>query len=101
MNVEGKDQFPLAEGEPAFLLDEGIGYVRGWAAAQHAVSALRQILTELGQEDAIPRLRADVNVCGAGIVELGYVTPQIATLIAEALQTMKARRGKPGQGCAA
>jgi hypothetical protein len=88
LNVD-EDPFSLAEGEPAFLLDEGIAYVRGWATAQHAVSALRSALTELDQENAIPRLRADVNVFGTGIVELGHVTPQIAALIAEGLLAIK------------
>jgi hypothetical protein len=27
---EGDDPLPLIEGEPAFLLDEGVAYVRGW-----------------------------------------------------------------------
>lgn len=96
-----EDTFPLAEGEPAFLLDEGIAYVRGWANAQHAVSALKEALSELGQDEAIPRLRADVNVFGAGIVELGYVTPQTAVLISEALRVMKRSRAPADKGCAA
>jgi hypothetical protein len=99
LNVDRKDQFPLVEGEPAFLLEEGVAYVRGWAAAQHAVSALKQILIELGQEDAVPRLRADVNVLGAGMVELGYVTPETATLITEALRMKRTASGQ--NGCAA
>ena len=96
-----EDTFPLAEGEPAFLLDEGIAYVRGWANAQHAVSALKQALSELGQDEAIPRLRADVNVFGAGIVELGHVTPQTAVLIAEALRVMRHSRAPTDKECAA
>jgi hypothetical protein len=96
-----EDPLSLAEGEPAFLLDEGIAYVRGWANAQHAVSAIRSALTELGQENAIPRLRADVNVFGAGIVELGHVTPQVAALMAAGLLAMTHRSVQSDGGCAA
>jgi hypothetical protein len=77
---------PWVEGEPAFLLDEGIAYVRAWAGAQHAASAVKQALADLGQPDGMPYLHADVNVFGHGTVELGRVTPETATLIAESLR---------------
>jgi hypothetical protein len=91
----------MAEGEPAFLLEEGIAYVRGWANAQHAVSILKQVLSELGMNHAIPRLRADVNILGNGIVELGYVTPQTAAILAEALRVLKCSHVPDGKGWAA
>jgi hypothetical protein len=77
---------PWVEGEPAFLLDEGIAYVRAWARAQHAVAEVKQALADLGHPDAMPHLHADVNVFGNGIVELGRVTPETAVLIAQALR---------------
>jgi hypothetical protein len=76
---------PWVEGEPAFLLDEGIAYVRAWARAQHAATAIRDALADLGRPDAMPHLRADVNEFGNGLVELGRVTPETAVLIARAL----------------
>jgi len=42
VSAEHDDMPPWIEGESAFLLDEGIGYVRAWATAQHAVSALNR-----------------------------------------------------------
>ena len=100
MNLN-EDESPLAEGEPAFQLDEGVAYVRGWANAQHAVSILKQALSELGLDHAIPRLRADVNVFGNGIVELGHVTPQTAAILAEALKVMKRSHAPGNKECAA
>jgi hypothetical protein len=102
MTAENDGERPWIEGEPAFLLDEGTAYVRAWATAQHAVGALREALGDLGLADAMPYLHADVNVFGAGIVELGRVTPHTAALIAQALQGLVAQRSsKPDDGCAA
>ncbi len=102
MTTGNEDDRRWIEGEPAFLLDEGIAYVRAWATAQHATSAIQGALAELGDVDAMPYLHADVNVFGNGVVELGRVTPHTAALIAEALQGLASQRGsKPGDGCAA
>ena len=100
MTVEDDEPIPLVEAEPAFLLEEGIAYVRGWTMAQHSAMALKDALAGLGQENAMPYLRADVNVFGAGIVELGRVTPETADLIARALRMMTSAAGKR-DGCAA
>ncbi|MFD9940041.1 hypothetical protein ACFWYW_12270 [Nonomuraea sp. NPDC059023] len=81
-----------AEGDPAFLLEEGVGYVREWARAQHSVAKVKDALTATGCAEAMPYLRADVNEFGAGFVELGRVTPQTAALIAQALAEMAARK---------
>jgi hypothetical protein len=83
------DEPSLTEGEPAFLLEEGVPYVRAWATAQHAATAMRDALDSLGHADAMPYLHADVNVFGQGMVELGRVTPETAALIANALQKVK------------
>jgi hypothetical protein len=101
MTAESEDPLPLIEGEPAFLLEEGIGYVRGWAQAQHSVRALKEALADLGHEDAIPHLRADVSVFGAGIVELGRVTPETTALIAEALRAIASQQRGSNNGYAA
>jgi hypothetical protein len=45
--AEHNDEPPGIEGEPAFMLEEGISYVRAWARAQHAASALQQALATL------------------------------------------------------
>src|SRR5215469_12819806 len=64
---ESDDPLPLIEGEPAFLLDEGVAYVRAWTTAQHSVLELQEALAAVGQEGVMPYLRADVNVFGAGV----------------------------------
>ena len=92
MSAEG-DELSLVEGEPAFILDEGIAYVRGWMDAQQSVVTIKAALAELGQDGAMPYLRADVNAFGRGIVELGRVTPQTAILIAKALCAMASHTG--------
>jgi hypothetical protein len=92
---------PWLEGEPAFLLDEGIAYVRAWARAQHAASAVKQALVDLGHSDAMPYLHADVNEFGNGVVELGRVTPETATLLAQALRDIKRLHGQTADGHAA
>jgi hypothetical protein len=101
VTVGDDDPPPLLEGEPAFLLDEGIAYVRGWAQAQHSVAALRDVLSELGRADAMPHLRADVSIAGKGIIEIGRVTPQTADLILQALRALAAHHNRSGDGCAA
>lgn len=89
------------EGEPAFLLDEGIAYVRAWARAQHAASAVEEALADLGHPGAMPYLHADVNVFGNGVVELGRVTPETAALLAQALRDIKRFHGQTAGGHAA
>ena len=101
MIASDDDPLPLLEGEPAFLLDEGVAYVRGWAQAQHLVAALRDALSELGRADAMPHLRADVSVAGTGIVEIGRVTPQTADLIIRALRALATHHNRSNGGCAA
>lgn len=102
MSAGHEDERPWIEGEAAFFLDEGVAYVRAWAVAQHAASAIQAALAELGCVDAAPYLHADVNVFGNGVVELGRVTPDTAALIAEALHGLVSqRKSKPGDGCAA
>ena len=102
MTAGNEDERPWIEGEPAFLLDEGTAYVRAWATAQHAASAIQGALAELGRADAMPYLHADVNVFGNGVVELGRVTPRTAALIAEALNGLASQRSsRPDNGCAA
>lgn len=95
MSEECDEPFQLVEGEPAFLLDDGIAYVRGWASAQHAVAELRNALADFDHEHFMPYLRADVTVSGSGVVELGRVTPETALLIARALRAISSQRSKP------
>jgi hypothetical protein len=101
MAPDDQDMSPWIEGEPAFLLEEGVGYVRAWARAQHAVSELQQALSDLGHSDAMAYLRADVNVFGNGVVELGRVTPETAALLAQAVRALTAKSGEADGGQAA
>jgi hypothetical protein len=72
-------------GEPAFILDEGVPYVRGWSAAEQATQALRAELRAWGLSDRFAYLRAEVTVAGTGVVDLGRVTPAVAELLADLL----------------
>lgn len=101
MVPKDEDMSPWIEGEPAFLLEEGVGYVREWARAQHVVSELQQALADLGRLDAMPYIRADVNVFGSGVVELGRVTPETAALLAQAVRALAAQSGEAKGGQAA
>jgi hypothetical protein len=67
-----------SDAEPAYLLTEGIGYVRGWTHAKRAAAALQAELRTCGLSDAFPYLHAEVNVFGVGIIELGRITPETA-----------------------
>jgi hypothetical protein len=98
LRPDDEDPLNLIEGEPAFLLEEGIPYVRGWASAQRAVNSLKEALAEVGGDNYMPHLRADVSIAGTGIVELGRVTPQTVELIAEALRMIAARRNRQSNG---
>ncbi|MBO3752688.1 hypothetical protein J5X84_42125 [Streptosporangiaceae bacterium NEAU-GS5] len=95
------DEMAAWADEPAFLLEEGIAYVKGWARAQHAASALVSALEAIGHPDVLPYLRADVNVTGAGFVDLGRVTPETAALLAEALCALARSAGQQEKGHAA
>jgi hypothetical protein len=77
------------EAEPAHLLDKGVPYVRGWAHAARAATALESELRACGLDGALPYLRADVNVFGVGIIELGRITPDIAYALAALLATAR------------
>jgi hypothetical protein len=79
---------PPLEGDPAFILDEGVGYVRAWAEAQHVVRDLRAVLDKIGRSEAMPYLHADVTEFGSGVVEPGRVTPQTAALLVKALKLL-------------
>lgn len=80
-----------ADAEPAYLLTEDIAYVRGWANAARAVAALEKELRTCGLTDAFPYMRAEVNIFGVGLVEVGRITPEtaqaLATLLARARTT--------------
>ncbi|GAA2215246.1 hypothetical protein GCM10009850_107130 [Nonomuraea monospora] len=98
MRPEGRT---LLEGDPALILEEGIGYVRAWSEAQHAVSGLRSALEAVGHGDALPFLHADVTEFGTGVVELGRVTPQTAELLMRALKLLAAQSDLSGDEFAA
>ena len=73
------------DAEPAYILTQGIAYVRGWTHAARATAALQKELHACGLDDALPYLRAEVNVFGVGLIELGRITPEAAYALAALL----------------
>lgn len=59
-----------------------VPYVRGWAEARRAAEALAEQLQVLDVGHVFAGLRADVNVNGDGVVQLGEVRPAAAQLLA-------------------
>ncbi|GAB2828811.1 hypothetical protein [Streptomyces daliensis] len=59
---------------------------REWRAARDAVSALRDVLIAAGLEREFPYLRADLNVFGHGLIEVGRISPETAERVAELLR---------------
>jgi hypothetical protein len=49
-----------------------------WYATRNATTALRDVLTTAGMARAFPRLRAELNAFGQGLIELGRVSPETA-----------------------
>jgi hypothetical protein len=74
-----------SDAEPAHILNPGIGYVRGWAHAARAIASLEKELGACGLSDALPYMRAEVNVFGVGIIELGRIIPETAQTLAALL----------------
>jgi hypothetical protein len=58
---------------PAEDLHPGIPYVRGWRTANNATTELAARLTTAGLDDGFGALKAEVNVHGDGLVNLGPV----------------------------
>ena len=71
--------------ERAEVLHDGIPYVRGWAQAQRAALALAEELRALGLEEDFAYMKADVNVCGQGVVRLDLITTETAKRLVELL----------------
>jgi len=69
----------------AEILSPAVPYVRGWAAAKQGTDALAEQLRELGLEPDFPGLRADVNVSGDGVVQLGMVRLEAVQLLVRLL----------------
>lgn len=74
--------------EAAFVLTSGVPYVAGWAEAASAAEALRAELIACGLGGRLPHLRAEVTVTGAGVVEMGRITPRTARLLARLLERL-------------
>ena len=73
-------------------LRAGVPVVRGWAQAEAAVELLRAELHAYGVGERMC-VRARVSAGGAGVVELGCVSPELARLLAGLLA--QARTGTP------
>ncbi|RCG23803.1 hypothetical protein DQ392_03705 [Streptomyces reniochalinae] len=84
-----------------------MAYVRGWAEGKRGADGLAEMLRAVGLEVDLPGLKADVNVFGDGVVNLGAVRPDAARLLADMLTSglmaeMAWREdGRPGLGGAA
>ncbi|MFK0167497.1 hypothetical protein ACIQU5_01705 [Streptomyces sp. NPDC090306] len=79
-------------------LDAGVNYVRGWAEARGSADALAQQLHALGLDADFSGLTADVNVRGDGLVRLGTLRPETATLLARLVRAgaeVEAQRATP------
>jgi hypothetical protein len=63
-------------------LAPGVGYVRGWADAKKGADALAEQLRTLDVGHLFAGLKADVNVDGDGVVQLGQIRPATAQLLA-------------------
>ncbi|WP_436772207.1 hypothetical protein [Yinghuangia sp. YIM S09857] len=69
----------------AEILHEGIPYVRGWNAADDATRELAGVLMAAGLAVGFGALKADVNVHGDGLVNLGSVPADVVAQLAELL----------------
>jgi len=74
---------------PAEELHAGVPYVRGWRIAHNATIELAAQLVMAGLDDGFGALKAEVNVHGDGLVNLGPVPAdtvhRLATLLANGL----------------
>jgi hypothetical protein len=59
-----------------------VAYVRGWADAKQGADALAEQLRALDVGHLFAGLKADVNVNGDGVVQLGEIRPAAAQLLA-------------------
>lgn len=78
-----------------WALVAGVPYVRGWAEADEAARLLRAELDALGVGDRVG-VRARVSAGGQGVVELGWVSPELAELLAAVLAQERARQTTAG-----
>jgi hypothetical protein len=67
---------------PAEIFHDGIPYVRGWNDAGTATRELAEMLTAAGLAVGFGALKADVNVHGDGLVNLGAVPADLVDRLA-------------------
>jgi hypothetical protein len=73
------------DAEAAFVLETGVRYVPDWTEAHRAVQELLVELAGCGLAGRLPHARAEVTAAGAGMVDLGRVSPETARLLARLL----------------
>ncbi|WP_436788586.1 hypothetical protein [Yinghuangia sp. YIM S10712] len=66
----------------AELLQDGIPYVRGWNDAATATRELADVLQAAGLAFGFGALKADVNIHGDGLVNLGAVPAEVIERLA-------------------
>ena len=69
----------------AEVLATGIGYVRGWNTARTATNDLATRLVLARLDDGFGALKAEVNVHGDGLVQLGQVPADTVRRLTEPL----------------
>lgn len=79
----------------AEIIAAGVSYVRGWNDASDATRELAEALTAVGLAVGFGALKADVNVHGDGLVNLGAVpvdvVAQLTALLTRGLCAEMAR----------
>jgi len=100
LRVVDEDGGPLEDAPDGGVLGlvAGVPYVREWADANRAAQRLRAELAGWGIGDRVV-VRAHVSAGGEGVVELGWVHPELAELLAAVLA--QARHHSAGGGPAA
>ncbi|WP_235215455.1 hypothetical protein [Phaeacidiphilus oryzae] len=69
----------------AEILEDGIPYVAGWAAADRATRSLAESIRSVGLDVGFAGLRSDVSVHGDGMVCLGTVPADVVQRLADLL----------------
>lgn len=69
----------------AELLHDGIPFVRGWNDADAATRRLADMLMAAGLAGGFGALKADVNIHGDGLVNLGAVPADVAARLTDLL----------------
>jgi hypothetical protein len=95
VEVDGDD---ASDVEPAGgrVLAGRVPYVRSWGEARRAADLLRGELRAWGLDGRVVA-RPNVTCAGVAVVELGWVTPEVARLLAALLAQARTEAGACGK----